>query len=78
MKNLKYALAKAGLFCLLIGMPTMAISQTPPPPDGSNDDSNSIIPGGGAPVGTGLFVLLGLGLAYGSRKMYTDKQSSHS
>ncbi len=28
-------------------------------------------PGGGAPIGGGLFILLGLGAAYGSKKVYS-------
>ena len=44
----------------------------PPPPGGNtgntNNQGNSI--GGNAPVGGGLFILLGLGAAYGGRKVY--------
>jgi hypothetical protein len=49
-----------------------SIAQPPPPPNsGSNNDENALNgDGGGAPVGGGLFILLGLGAAYGGRKLY--------
>ena len=46
-------------------------AQPPPPPGGSNNtQGNKINGGGGAPIGSGLFILLGLGAAYGGRKLY--------
>lgn len=41
-------------------------SQTLPPGPGSTGDQS----GGGAPLGEGLFVLLGLGAAYAGKKIY--------
>ena len=39
----------------------------PPPPDhGSTGNQN----GGNAPIGSGIFILLGLGAAYGGKKFY--------
>lgn len=32
------------------------------------------VPGGGAPIGGGLFVLLGLGAAYAGKKIYNYKK----
>jgi len=40
----------------------------PPPPPGHGETGN--VPGGGAPIGGGLFILLGLGSVYGSKKLY--------
>ena len=40
----------------------------PPPPPGHGTTGN--VPGGGAPIGGGLFILLGLGAAYGGKKIY--------
>lgn len=40
----------------------------PPPPPGHGSTGN--VPGGGAPIGSGLFILLGLGAAYGGAKGY--------
>lgn len=40
----------------------------PPPPQEHGSDINES--GGSAPIGGGLFILLGLGAAYGSKKLY--------
>jgi len=45
-------------------------SQDPPPPPGSGHGQTGNQNGGNAPVGGGLFILLGLGAAYGSKKVY--------
>ncbi len=42
----------------------------PPPPPGDPHGGNQDIPGGGAPIGSGIGVLLTLGAAYGGRKVY--------
>ncbi len=55
-------------------------AQTPPstPPGGAagtgNNSDNS--QGGRAPVGGGLIILLGLGAAYGGRKLYKMKKEA--
>ena len=53
-------------FCLftLVGF-------TQPPPPGNGHGQNSNQSGGGAPVGSGLFILLGLGAVYGGKKIYS-------
>ena len=38
----------------------------PPPPPGHGSTGN--VPGGGAPIGGGLFILLGMGSVYGAYK----------
>lgn len=45
----------------------------PPPPDshGLTEDQS----GGGAPIGSGLVILLSLGAAYGGNKLYDLKKS---
>jgi len=40
----------------------------PPPPPGHGETGNQT--GGNAPIGGGLFILIGLGAAYGSKKLY--------
>ncbi|MCK4407396.1 MAG: hypothetical protein KAV44_06950 [Bacteroidales bacterium] len=59
------------ILCIIFGLITItAFSQgpgPPPPPDhGSIGNQNK----GGAPIGGGLFILLGLGAAYGGFKGY--------
>ncbi len=39
----------------------------PPPPDHGQTGNQS---GGNAPIGGGLFILIGLGAAYGGKKLY--------
>ncbi len=50
-----------------------AQTQTAPPPPGSHGQTTDQAAGGGAPIGGGLFILLGLGAAYGGRKLYQMK-----
>jgi len=40
----------------------------PPPPPGHGSTGNQ--PGGNAPIGGGLFILMALGAAYGGKKLY--------
>lgn len=59
------------LFSLLLGSQQL-ISQPPPPPGEHGDTGNQNA--GNAPIGGGLFILLGLGAAYGAKKVYTLHQ----
>jgi hypothetical protein len=42
----------------------------PPPPTGAGHGATGNQNGGSAPIGGGLFILLGLGAAYGGKKLY--------
>ena len=53
-----------------------AFSQSVPPPPSSHGVSGNQAPGGGAPIGGGLFILLGLGAAYGSKKLYDNRKET--
>ncbi|MDG1902329.1 MAG: hypothetical protein P8I80_08865, partial [Bacteroidales bacterium] len=56
-------------------IPFSAISQSsPPPPPSAHGESGNQSAGGGAPIGGGLFILLGLGAAYGGKKLYDMKK----
>jgi len=46
----------------------------PPPPPGHGSTGNQT--GGNAPIGGGLFILLGLGAAYGGKKLYQSNKES--
>ncbi|MFZ4462971.1 MAG: hypothetical protein ACOYN5_03950 [Bacteroidales bacterium] len=50
----------------------LALSQAPPPPNGGASPGGGNIPlnGGGAPIGSGIGILLALSAGYGSRKVY--------
>lgn len=57
----------------------ISTAQAPPPPPGSGhgvstNSAPSNSPGGGAPIGSGLAILVSLGLVYGAYKMYRLKQ----
>ncbi|PIQ32334.1 MAG: hypothetical protein COW63_07075 [Bacteroidetes bacterium CG18_big_fil_WC_8_21_14_2_50_41_14] len=52
---------------LLLALP--AQDPPPPPPGGHGDDTNQ--PAGGAPIGSGLGILLALGAAYAGKRIYT-------
>ncbi len=57
---------------VFIANTTMAQGPPPPPGGSSNTGSNQL--GGAAPIGGGLFILLGLGAAYGGRKLYQNRK----
>ncbi len=44
----------------------------PPPPPGHGSTGNQT--GGNAPIGGGLFILIGLGAAYGGVKVFSNHQ----
>ena len=48
-------------------------ADNPPPPPGHGSTGN--VPGGGNPIGGGLLILLGLGAAYGGKKIYQMRKS---
>lgn len=49
----------------------MAQGEPPPPPGGHGQSDNQA-----APIGGGLFILLGLGAAYGGKKIYDMQKES--
>ena len=53
---------------------SFADSTNPPNPPGEHGASGNQT-GGSAPIGGGLFILLGLGAAYGSKKLYDNRKS---
>ena len=44
----------------------------PPPPNGGAGDPNPI--GGGAPIGSGLVMLISMGAAYGAKKVFDARK----
>ncbi len=74
---MKKVLSTIVVISFLATLPLLTNAQTQSPgakDDGvqQNDDGpgGGDPPGGGAPIGGGLFVLLGLGAAYGGKKLY--------
>jgi hypothetical protein len=73
MKKLKIIL----VIMAILTLPLISLSDTPPPPPGGPGGG----PGGGgtpvgAPIDSGLGILLALGLAYGGKKLYTIRKNS--
>ncbi len=63
------------LTSLLIPVLSSAQDVPPPPPPGHGETGN--VPGGGAPIGSGLLLLLGISSVYGGYKgykLYQDKK----
>ena len=46
----------------------------PPPPPGEHGQNGNQVPGGGAPIGDGLLLLVAMGTAYGLKKRITEKE----
>lgn len=72
MKILKKIIATA-VFFILIG--TLSAQTNPPTPnDGDDPTTGGNTPvgdnGGGAPIGSGIYILLGLGAVYGGAQTY--------
>jgi hypothetical protein len=58
------------LFLAIIILASLQLSaQGPPPPPGDPSSGGEIV-GGGAPIGSGIAILLSLGAAYCGRKVY--------
>ncbi len=56
----------------ILAGPLFMMAQNPPHPNGGNaPNSGTNTPvGGGAPIGGGLIIMMALGAAYGSKKVY--------
>ena len=73
MKRIKKLILSA-IFIFAIGILS---AQTPPPPNGNGSNptgGNNTPVGGGAPIGSGLVILLALGAGYGGMKVYDWKK----
>ncbi len=63
-------LSVAGLF---LSLPLLSAAQTPPHPNGGGGPGGGNTPvGGGAPIGGGLIIMMVMGAAYGSKKVYKN------
>ena len=60
---------KIFLIIITLFITVIAFAQDPPPPPGGDPSGDPPL-GGGAPIGSGLFILLGLGATYGGIKGY--------
>lgn len=60
------------IFGLTVSFNSFAQDSPPEPPSSHGEDTNQ--EGGRAPIGGGLFILLGLGAIYGGRKLYQNRK----
>lgn len=70
-KNILMAFA----ILLFVGISYPVYAPPPPPPNPTGNTQDNKL-GGGAPIGGGLFILLGLGAVYGSRQLYKIRWES--
>ena len=71
-KIFRTLLALALFFCLQ----TVSFSQPPPPQE--HGTSGDAPPGGGAPIGEGMYILFGLAGLYGGKKIYDLRKTLQS
>ncbi len=61
------------IIAAFLSAPLFMLAQNPPHPGGGNPPGSDDPPvGGGAPVGGGLIIMMALGAAYGSKKIYKN------
>ncbi len=61
------------LICFATLITTNVQADAPPPPPPEHGETGNV-PGGGAPIGSGLAILLSLGAGYGAKKIYDYKK----
>ena len=71
MKTIKHIIATT---ILVLAFGTLT-AQTPPPPNGGQTpgEAGNTPVGGGAPIGSGIAILLALGAGYGAKKVHDFK-----
>ena len=67
---MKTNIIKTLIFCGLFTFSLGLMAQVPPPPPAEHGLTGNKDPGGGAPIGSGIGILLSLGAAYGGKKIY--------
>ena len=74
MKNITKLTKATLILALFFGWNLVAMAQGPPPPPAGGHGQSGNQPGGGAPIGSGIALLLSLGAAWGGKKVYTAFQ----
>ncbi len=75
MKSKGFKMLITAMLMLLFSASLTAQDPPPPPNDPSSIGGNNNLPvGGGAPIGSGLFLLVAMGLGYGYKKYRSINQ----
>ena len=77
MKNITKLTKATLILTLFFGWNLLAMAGPggpPPPPGGGHGQGGNQAPGGGAPIGSGIAILLSLGAAWGGKKVYNAFQ----
>lgn len=74
MKNLKITIVGFFLVFALLFFTYDVVAQTQAPPPPAHGNQSQTVPGGSAPVGGGLLLLIAMGSAYGLKKIYDSRK----
>lgn len=74
---MKSTIFKLIFLFFFIGIAIHSVTSAPPPPPANHGESGNQC-GEGAPIGSGLFILLGLAGAYGTKKLYIRSLTNSS
>ena len=76
MKN-RFKILVIGLMLgFIVGFSAIGFTQPPPPPAGHGSSGDQSPGGGMAPIGSGLIMLLGMGAAYGAKKVFDSRKAT--
>jgi hypothetical protein len=75
--TMKTIFIKILIAIIIVIAPLVGFAQTPPHPNGGyNPGADNGPVGGGASVGSGLLILIGMGMTYTARKYYKNKNET--
>jgi len=58
---------------LVLSLTIISFADLPPDPGGGGPGGGDDPVGGGSPIGSGLVILISLGMGYGAKKVYQNK-----
>ena len=70
MKKISILIKAFSLMILLFFAPAISAQEPPPPPAGGHGQQGNQLPGGGAPIGSGIVLLISLAAGFGCKKVF--------
>ncbi|MBN2173713.1 MAG: hypothetical protein JW731_06260 [Bacteroidales bacterium] len=67
---MKKVIKSIAIFSIVILMPLLLSAQPEPGQNGDGSEVGGLPVGGGAPIGSGLIIMMVMGAAYGAKKVY--------